>query len=160
MIDANLRIADATTDDAPTIVALVRAAFEEYRGQIDPPSGAHKETVERVIETMQHTRVALARVNAIPVGCVFYERDDDTMHLSRLAVLPTHRRNGIGRALVAYVEAQARAMNLARVQLGVRVALTHLQARYERWGYHFVEWKTHEGYTQHTYLILEKVIRH
>ena len=30
----------ATEDDIPTIVALIHAAFKEYDGAIDPPSGA------------------------------------------------------------------------------------------------------------------------
>jgi len=39
---------EATEADAGTLLALVRAAFEEFRGRLDPPSGAHAETLESV----------------------------------------------------------------------------------------------------------------
>ncbi len=42
-------------------------------------------------------------------------------------------------------------MNISRVRLGVRTALPHLRAQYERLGYHFVEAHSH-------FVILEKVI--
>ena len=45
-----------------------------------------------------------------------------------------------------------------RVQIGVRIALPHLQAYYERLGYRVVRYETHEGYTEPTSVVMEKQI--
>lgn len=45
-----------------------------------------------------------------------------------------------------------------RVQIGVRIALPHLQAYYERLGYRVVRYETHEGYTEPTPVVMEKQI--
>jgi ribosomal protein S18 acetylase RimI-like enzyme len=140
------------------ITAVLMAAFEEYRGRLDPPSGAHKETVQNVREKMWSARVVLAQAGGEVVGCVFYELSSQHIYLSRLAVLPTHRRRGAGRALVEYVEGRALALDVPHVRLGVRVALEQNRAYYERMGYRFVEAHTHAGYAQPTYVILEKIL--
>ena len=44
------------------------------------------------------------------------------------------------------------------MQLGVRLQLPRNRALYERLGYHFVEARTHAGYAEPTYAILEKVL--
>jgi ribosomal protein S18 acetylase RimI-like enzyme len=151
-------LGEATDADVPTIVALVRSAFEEYRGRLDPPSGALDETAERVRQRMKVARVVFAQARVAALGCVFYERRDDHVYLFRLAVLPRFRRQGIGRALISRVEADARALNFPRVRLGVRVALPDLRAYYERFGYRFVESGSHAGYSEPTYVILEKAL--
>ena len=147
---------EATQDDIPTLVALIHSAFEEYRGKLDPPSGAHQETEEHLRQKMASARVVLALADGQPRGCVFYEREEEGLSFSRLAVPPAYRRRGIGRALIAYVEAQARAGNIARVRLGVRLVLTSLRAYYERLGYRLAEYRAHDGYAEPTYVILEK----
>jgi ribosomal protein S18 acetylase RimI-like enzyme len=149
---------EATCDDAPTIVAVLQAAFEEYRGRLDPPSGAHRETVEKVRDVMRTARAVLALDGDQVAGCVFYASEDEHIDLFRLAVLPTHRRRGVGCALVEYVESRALALGIPRVQLGVRVALPRNRAYYERMGYRFLEARTHEGYAKPTYAILVKTL--
>jgi len=149
---------EAICDDAPTIVAVLQAAFEEYRGRLDPPSGAHGETVEKVRDVMRTACSVLALDGDQVVGCVFYTPEDEHIDLFRLAVLPAHRRRGVGRTLVEYVESRALALGIPRVQLGVRVALPRNRAYYERMGYRFLEARTHEGYVEPTYMILVKTL--
>ena len=43
-------------------------------------------------------------------------------------------------------------------RLGVRVALPHLLERYERLGYRMYEERFHEGYSEPTYLMMEKFL--
>ncbi len=152
----DLVIAEAAETDAAIITQLLHTAFEEYRGVLDPPSGAHDETVEKVREKMKAAHVVMARCGGVPAGCVFYELDGDALYLSRLAVLPEYRRRGLGQALIAFVESRARALGLTHVRLAVRLALPHLRARYERLGYHLYEMGTHAGYHEPTFVILEK----
>lgn len=156
MSDFTLR--QAATADAARIVSILHAAFEEYRGWMNPPSGVLKESVESVLQKMQTARWVLAETvrERRAVGCVLYEPRDEFMYLGRLAVLPEFRRRGVGDMLIESVEAEARRQNYTRVRLGVRASLPKMRAAYERRGYRFVEAHTHEGFSEPTYVMLEK----
>ena len=149
---------EASNADIPALVLVLKESFEEYRGQLDPPSGAHTETTAKLREVLRTARAVLALIDGEVVGCVFYGPAGDHLDLFRLAVLPAQRRRGIARALVAYVEARAQELGFSRVQLGVRVALTGNRTYYERLGYRFVEARTHPGYAEPTFVILEKIV--
>jgi tRNA threonylcarbamoyladenosine biosynthesis protein TsaE len=152
----DLVLREATDADAAAIVALIHAAFEEYRAVLDPPSGAHRETEETIRQKMLSSRVVIAVCGSAPVGCVFFEQAADHLSFSRLAVPPACRRRGVGAALIAYVEERARALSLGQVRLGTRIALPHLRSYYERLGYRLLEYRAHDGYAEPTYMILEK----
>ena len=57
-----------------------------------------------------------------------------------------------------YVEQRTRELGLPRVQIGVRTALPHLQAYYERLGYRVVRYEAHVGYTTPTSVVMEKQV--
>jgi ribosomal protein S18 acetylase RimI-like enzyme len=147
---------EATGTDATALVALVQAAFEEHRGRLDPPSGAHDETAETIRQGLESARSVLAFAGEYAAGCVFYRPSEGHLYLFRLAVLPAYRRRGLGRALVEHVEGRARGLGLPRVRLGVRVALPLQRAYYERLGYGAVESASHPGYAEPTYVVMEK----
>ncbi|MBI4671535.1 MAG: GNAT family N-acetyltransferase [Chloroflexi bacterium] len=151
-------LVEANGQDAETIVRVLHAAFAEYRGVLNPPSGAHNESVASVRARMQTARWVLAEtaVERRTVGCVLYEPHTEFMYLGRLAVLPEFRGRGIGNALIEYVEKKARQAGYTRVRLGVRVVLDAMRAAYERRGYRFVEAHAHEGFETPTYVMLEK----
>jgi GNAT superfamily N-acetyltransferase len=153
---SSVTLREAIDADIPTLLAVLMAAFEEYRGRLDPPSGAHDETEERLRGTLRGAHAVLAHVGDELVGCVFYAPMGDYVDLFRLAVLPGHRRHGIGRALIEYVEGRALAIGIASVQLGVRMGLPGNRAYYERMGYRFLEARAHSGYAEPTYVILKK----
>ncbi len=153
-----IELREAQADDAPALASLLHAAFEQYRGKLDPPSGVHLETAATLRAKMLHARAVLASLNGKTAGCVFYEPQGQSIYLGRLAVLPAYRRHGIARALVAYVETQARARGIPRVQLGVRLALPQLIAYYEGLGYRIVSYERHAGYPEPTYVFMEKAL--
>jgi len=158
VVSESLVVREATAADIPILVTLVHTAFEDYRGRLDPPSGAHNETAETFRQALHTGSAALALVNNAAIGCVFYHQEDEHMYLGRLSVLRPFRRHGVGQALTEYVEQRAREMNLPRVQLGVRTALPHLQAYYARLGYHVVRYESHAGYTVPTSVVMEKPV--
>lgn len=153
---SEVMLREAADADLPALVVVLKAAFEEYRDRLDPPSGAHNETAAKLREVLRTSRATLALIGGEIVGCVFYAPSGNHVDLFRLAVLPDYRRRGIARALIEYVEARARELGLLRVQLGVRVALPGNRAYYERLGYRFVEARMHTGYAEPTFVILEK----
>ena len=147
---------EATHDDIPTLVALIRTAFEEYRGRLAPPSGAHRETAQSISDYLQQGHAVLALLNDQVVGCVCYHQEGEHVYFGRLSVLPTFRQHGVGLALITYVEQQAQALGVQRTQLGTRIALPHLRAYYEHLGYRVVCYEAHEGYNAPTYVVMEK----
>ena len=149
---------EATYDDVPTLVTLIHTAFEEYRGWLEPPSGAHRETAQSIGTYLQQGRAVLASLHGRVVGCVCYHQEGEHVYLGRLSVLHAFRQHGVGLRLIAYVEQQAQALGAQRVQLGVRIALPHLQAFYERLGYRVVCYEMHEGYTEPTSVVMEKQV--
>lgn len=158
---AATRLRAATPADAETLVALVHGAFVEYRNVLDPPPGGLNETPDSVRAQMAAgTRVLIAEQNGAPAGCVFYtpHGNEGFVYLGRLSVSPAFRRRGIGNALLAAVEEQARALGYARTRLGTRVVLTQKQAWYERLGYRVIAEKSHPGRPGPTYLVMEKVL--
>jgi predicted N-acetyltransferase YhbS len=150
---------DATAADVPTLLALVHQAFEEYRGRLDPPSGAHHETLETLRHALQTGSAVLACVDGQPAGCVFYHRETDHVYLGRLSVLTSYRAAGLGSALTEYVERRAQAMGAPRVEIGVRTALPALRAYYERRGYRVVRHEAHAGYAAPTFVVMHKELR-
>jgi N-acetylglutamate synthase-like GNAT family acetyltransferase len=156
---SDITLRAATEADIPTIVALIHAAFKEYDGAIDPPSGAHKESEEKLRLVMKTERAVLALLGERALACVLYRDEGDHMYFGRLAVLPAYRNRGISAMLIAYVEQRARELGLPRVRLGVRVALPHLRARYERLDYRVIEERSHAGYIEPTYLVMEKLLQ-
>jgi ribosomal protein S18 acetylase RimI-like enzyme len=147
---------EASDTDAEIVAAVIRAAFEEYRGRLDPPSGALAETAHTVREKMRTAQAVVALASQVPVGCIFFRPEEGRLYLFRLAVLPGHRGRGLGRALLAHAEERARALGLPRVRLGVRAALARQIAYYEGLGYRRVGDGTHPGYAGPTYLLLER----
>jgi N-acetylglutamate synthase-like GNAT family acetyltransferase len=156
---AGIRLREAEISDAGTIADLIRAAFEEYRGKLDPPSGAHAESANTISQKLVLAHAILAFIGDLAAGCVLYDIAKDYVYLFRLVVLPQYRLRGIGRSLIEHVEAKARSLNLPYVRLGERVALPRLRAYYDCMGYRYLESRTHPGYASPTYVILQKDIR-
>ena len=151
---------EAADADVRTLVRLMRVAFEEYRDRLDPPSAAHDETEETVRTRLAEGSAVIAFNAAEPVGFAFYQTQDSHVYFSRLSVLPEHRRQGIGRALIEYVETRAQELGFKGVRLGVRLQLPHLKDRYERLGYRVARYVAHGGHTEPTYVLMEKSVAH
>lgn len=150
-----LRPADAT--DAPTLLHLIHAAFEEMRGRLDPPSGAHAESIASLQALFARGEgAALATLDGAAAGCVFFVRTGVEMYAHRLAVLPSRRRKGVGRALMNCVEERAAAAGCAYVRVGVRLALSGNLAFFERLGYTAIVEDSHPGYRTPTYAHMVK----
>ena len=155
-----ITLREAQRSEAPAILRILHAAFAEYEGVLDPPSGAHDETVDTVTQWLTRGSAVIAEVDEQPVGFAFYERrDGERVYFGRLSVLPEFRSQGIAQQLLEYVEQHARDRGAASVTLGVRLQLPHLVARYERLGYRITKYMTHPGYKEPTYLFMAKDLR-
>jgi GrpB-like predicted nucleotidyltransferase (UPF0157 family)/predicted N-acetyltransferase YhbS len=152
----NIRIRHVNADDVPELLKLIHAAFEQYRGRLDPPSGAHDETAASLRGYLMQERGLLATIDDEPVGCLFYVPQDDVLYVHRLAVSPTHRGLGLGRALMAAAEQEAHNLGLSRMRVGVRTVLVGNKLFYESLGYRVVSAESHPGYSVATSFTMEK----
>src|SRR5215469_1939356 len=99
--DHPYRLEPARAGDAAVLAAMSQAHVE---AGLKPAWGAarirwHVRDAESVVLT--------ARLQAIVVGFAIMRYGDDVAHLNLLAVDPAHRRRGIGRALVQWLEETA-----------------------------------------------------
>ena len=114
---------------------VMRAAFEQYRDALEPPSGALATDAAGVRELMELGGILVCESDGRIVASVFHRTHPDHVYLGRLAVLPAFRRRGLAVRLVAAVESLAAANGRRQVRLGVRLALPENRAFFERLGY-------------------------
>ncbi len=130
-----LDIRPATPDDAAVLHEIVQSAFAEYDGVLVVRPRALGDTPEEAKRAIAEGGVLLAWDSDQAVGSVRYEIQPDCLYVGRLAVLPSHRRRGVGIALMKYVENLAPKMGRSRVALWTRQSMPSNLAFYSRLGY-------------------------
>ncbi len=147
---------DYRDDDIPTILKIIKSAFSEQRGLVDPPSSAEQKTIEIIREELITAKAIMAVIGNTPVGCVFYQPRNGSIYIDRLSVLSRYRKRGIGRALMEEAEKRAVGSGYKNLSLSVRIELKKQQSYYENMGYRIVSEQSHEGYDRPTYVVMEK----
>ena len=133
----------ATPDDAPLVHRIMIAAFEEYRGVLEPPSSTHQETVEDVRRAFDTGGAALAWVNEQAVGSARFQPRPGYLYVGRVSTLPDWRGRGIASALMTFMEGHARSLALPEIRVEVRLSLPSNVALYRRLGFHTVSEQPH-----------------
>ena len=119
----------ATRDDVRAIAALSRTEIEHgLPWRWTPPR------VQRAVADAR-TNVCVAEQGGSLLGFGIMVYADDTAHLSLLAVNPDARRQGVGTALLQWLEQVAQVAGIARVQLEARHDNASALAFYRRHGY-------------------------
>ena len=154
--DKKVLLTQAESDDAAELLRVILAAYAEFWGKLEPPSGAFGETESSIQAKLTKGGAIKAVVDGAIIGCVLYESHTDFMYFGRLAVLPAWRRYGVARGLITAVEHRATALHLSRVQIGVRLVLPAHQVYYEALGYRPIEYACHPGFSQPTSVTMEK----
>jgi ribosomal protein S18 acetylase RimI-like enzyme len=133
-----IEITPATPDDAPLIHKIMRAAFAEYIGVLQPPSSVELETVEDTRRAIEEGGAVLARYDGVAVGSARYAFHDEghTCYIGRVSVLPGYRGHGIASSMVTYIEGIARDKGSEEMEIVVRMILETNVHLYERLGYH------------------------
>jgi ribosomal protein S18 acetylase RimI-like enzyme len=134
----HVRVTRATREDAARVHGITQAAYAEYRGVLDPPSGVDRECVADVERALDEGGAVLAWIDDTAVGAVRFQHAADHLAVERLAVIPTARGQGIARALLAYLEDLARQSHRPEVRLGVRLSVPRNMELYQGLGYHIL----------------------
>ncbi|MEU0754669.1 GNAT family N-acetyltransferase [Streptomyces albogriseolus] len=139
----NARIRPAVAADVPAVKAVVDAAFRPYVARIGvvpvPMEADHAANVAAgrvfVAELPDDGGAGPVRV----VGLVVLEPRTDHLYLDTVAVRPDAQGAGLGRLLLEFTEARARALGLPEIRLFTNAMMWENQTIYPRLGYETVE---------------------
>jgi ribosomal protein S18 acetylase RimI-like enzyme len=124
------RSAEAT--DAARVAELVDVAYGHYVERIGMPPGPMTEDYAEVIRNRQ---VTVAERHGAIVGIIVLTVTDEGFLVDNVAVHPSHRGTGLGRALLEFAEAEARRAGFDSIYLYTHEQMTENLALYARIGY-------------------------
>ncbi|WP_395022847.1 GNAT family N-acetyltransferase [Dongia sp.] len=153
-------IRPAAPGEAAVLLDVMRRAFAEYRGVLQPESSVFVETPELIAQKLAGGGGFLALQDGRPVGCIIAEEKDGhgypMGYLGRLAVDPSLRRQGLARRLMQAGEGFVRARGHRICAVQVRIALGGNIALFQSLGYRETDRRAHPGFAAPTYLVMEK----
>ncbi|MFF7980931.1 GNAT family N-acetyltransferase [Streptomyces sp. NPDC007901] len=132
MTDDEIRPARAA--DVPAVKAVTDMAYGHYIARIG--------VVPQPMAADHMANVAAGRVFVVGepvIGLVVIEAHDDHLFLDSVAVHPDAHGQGVGRRLLEFVEARARALGLPEVRLYTNALMWENQKIYPKYGYQVVE---------------------
>ena len=126
----SLRSAEAA--DASRVAELVDAAYGHYVERIGMLPGPMTNDYADVIRTRQ---VTVAERQGAIVGIIVLTVTDEGFLVDNVAVHPSHRGTGLGRALPQFAEAEAQCAGFDAIYLYTHEKMTENLALYARIGY-------------------------
>ena len=137
-----MTIRPVRTDEGPVVVDLLRRSFATVAERFgltmeNCPKNMAFYTEQRFAEDINRDmRYYLLEDDTSICGCVALEpAKPETIYLGRLAVLPEHRSQGLGQALVRHIFTEAKQMGIRRVEIGIIEEDTHLKDWYRQFGF-------------------------
>ena len=122
----------ATRSDTASVAALVDAAYGHYVERIGMLPRPMTDDYAAVIRDRQ---VTVAEHEGAIVGVVVLTVTDEGFLIDNVAVHPSRRGTGLGRALLQFAEAEARRAGFDAVHLYTHEQMTENLALYSRIGY-------------------------
>lgn len=139
-------------EDFGRVLALIRAAFADMEGRIDPPSSMHKLTAEALAGMARDGEVWVAEDADGPVACMVLTPRETDLYLGKLAVAAAHRREGLARQMIDQALRRAKSLGKGAVMLKTRVELTENHATFAALGFRKVGESAHPGFDRPTSL--------
>ncbi len=96
------------------------------------------------------------RADGWPIACVFGHGEADAYEIGKLAVAPTHRRQGLARRLIDAAGNRAASLGHDTLRLHARAELTENHAVYRALGFTRTATFTHPGFTRPTAFIFQR----
>ena len=140
---SDVAIRPAVAEDAATIAAIVRLAYQIYIPRLGRAPAAMRVDHARAVAA---GGVHIAIHRGAVVGVVTLTDTDAGCLLNNLAVAPDAQRRGIGRALIDFAENQARTREHDHITLYTNEQMSENIALYRRLGYVEVARRREAGY--------------
>ena len=122
----------ATGADVPKVAALVNDAYCHYVERIGI---LPRPMIENYAEVIANRWVTIAEHHGAIVGVIVLTVDDEGFLIDNVAVDPSVRGRGLGRALLKFAEAEARRAGFDSIYLFTHEKMTENLAIYSRIGY-------------------------
>ncbi len=132
MTKTELSFRPASGADVPEVTALVNAAYGHYVERIGMLPRPMNDDYAQVIA---NRRVTVAESNGTIVGVIVLDVDDEGFFIDNVAVDPSYRGRGLGRALLELAESQARRAGFDSIYLYTHEKMTENLAIYSSIGY-------------------------
>ena len=132
MAEISFSFRSATRADAPKVAALVNAAYRHYVERIGM---LPRPMTDDYAEVIENRRVTVAESEGAIVGVIVLTIDDEGFFVDNVAVDPSRRGKGIGKALLKLAEAEARHAGFDSIYLYTHEKMTENLAIYSRLGY-------------------------
>ena len=140
------------------LLQLIRAAFGEQEGRLDPPSSAFRESVESLRAKLREQHLVVAIDDNKIVGCVFAEPRPEDLYISKLATHPNVRGRGLGSSLIDRIIDIAGKAGFEGLSLEVRIALKGNQRLFAAAGFMVVDARSHPGYDKPTFYEMRRAV--
>lgn len=154
-----IRRSDGFTDWAG-LLALLHRAFAFMEGRIDPPSSLRRLDAVGLAEKARAERCFLAFRMGRLAGCVFCDPRADCLYVGKLAVDSRLLKQGIGRALMARAEAEARTLGMPALEVQTRIELAENHAAFAAMGFVRTGEMAHAGFDRPTSVTMRKALSH
>lgn len=138
------------------LLALIMGSFAYMDGVIDPPSSAHRLTVDSLKDKARDEIGLTAEVDGQLLGCAFLRPEPGFLYVGKLAVSPEAQGSGIGSRFLTEAEAIARDLGKPTLRLETRIELTGNHRRFGAWGFVRTAEKSHAGYDRITFIEMQK----
>ena len=122
----------ATRADVSKVAALVNAAYGHYVERIGM---VPRPMTDDYAEVIANERVTVADSHGTIVGVIVLTVDEEGFLIDNVAVEPSHRGEGLGKALLEYAEAEALRAGFDSIYLYTHEMMTENLALYSRIGY-------------------------
>ena len=122
----------ATGGDASKVAALVTSAYGHYVERIGM---LPRPMTDDYAEVIANQRVTVAESHGTIVGVIVLSVEDEGFLIDNVAVDPSMRGKGLGRALLEFAEAEARRAGFDSIYLYTHEKMTENLALYSRIGY-------------------------
>lgn len=141
------------------LLALIMSSFAYMDGVIDPPSSAHRLTLENLAEKARAEIAFVALDGDEIVGCLFCRPEPPAcLYVGKLCVSPRAQGKGMGRMLLEQAEALARELALPALRLETRIELIANHAKFAAWGFVKTAENAHPGYSRTTSIEMTKFL--
>jgi ribosomal protein S18 acetylase RimI-like enzyme len=118
--------------DVPKVAARVDAAYGHYVERIGI---LPRPMTDDYTEVIANQRVTVAESHGTIVGVIVLTVDDEGLLIDNVAVDPSYRGEGLGRALLEFAEAESRRMGFDSIHLYTHEKMTENLKIYSRIGY-------------------------
>jgi ribosomal protein S18 acetylase RimI-like enzyme len=135
----------ARPEEAAAVAALVEAAFARHVGAVG--RRPHPMDDDHAAYVAAGEQWVLEDEGRFVASVVLQDRGDH-LHVENVAVAPDRQGRGLGRALLAFAEDEARRRGLPELRLYTNAAMADNLAFYPRLGFREVERRTEHGFSR------------